>query len=247
MSPTARIRTAALAAVLALSALAGCASNTGDDGPLPLTTEQAQALAVARFQNFDAGIREVVIEVGGSEAVTLTGWVDFAAHEAYAAATDAATGAGLGLLRWTLDTVGAYDGAVPAELLPPPQDGWSTGALDPAGSALTNAMALVLSLGADRPDNPQLLQQTDARFLRLDEIDGVEVLVIAGPSSDAVATASPVDGVETTRYWITPTGRLLRFESRQSAATDAWTVMAFGDDAAVDLGVVPGVSDGTAS
>jgi len=231
-----------LAIAAAALLLAGCASTTPDPSqPRALTTEEAQLLAVARFQNYDSGTREVSITVPGSEGLDLTGWIDFVDHEGYATATDPATTSAVGLLAWNLTTIAARDGAPPAQTLPAPGDGWQSGALDASSSSLHNALLVSLNLGSDRPDNPQLLQQTDARWLRADSIDGTPVIVIAGPSTDAVATADPTAGSETTRFWIDSTGRLLRFESRQSASSKDWSVIDLGDTQTVDFGAIPGI------
>ncbi|MGV8883434.1 MAG: hypothetical protein ACOH19_14890 [Rhodoglobus sp.] len=232
---------AGVAAVLLL--LAGCASTPPVDGVRPLTTEEAQLLAVARFQNYDAGVRNVTITVGGSEAMIVDGWIDFVDHVGYGEALDPSTQQPLGVVAWNPESLAAWDGTPAAELLPPPADGWSSGPLDPAGSTLANILFVSLSLGNDRPDNPQLLQESDARWLRADEINGTPAIVIAGPSSDRVASEAPIEGSETTRYWIDERGKLLRFESRSASGTDEWSIIDFGDNAAVDLSGIPGISD----
>ena len=74
-------------------------------------------------------------------------------------------------------------------------------------------LLLLLELGSDRPDNAQLLLQSDAQWLRADTDDGVPVDVFAGPSAPVVSgetAAGPNPG--RLRYWVDGTGRLLRFE-----------------------------------
>lgn len=231
--------TGVIAAVaVAAALLAGCAPTTPE--PRPLTTEEAELLAVIRFNNFDAGTRSIDMTVPGDDGVRIEGWADFATHIGYGAASDGANEDPLGLVRWTLGSVGVREGALPDDLLPPPTDGWVVGALD-ASSTINTALAVVLSLGSDRPDNPQLLQQTDARWLRTDEVEGTPVTVFAGPSADEVATAEPVKGAELTRYWVDDDGVLLRFEARNDPAVDEWVVVDFGEAYDVDLGVVPDV------
>ena len=234
------MRLTGVIAALAVSALllAGCAPAESE--PRPLTTAEAELLAVIRFNNFDAGTREIAMTVPGDGGVRLKGWVDFATHVGYAAASDLAGEEPLGLVRWNFTNVGVREGSLPAEMLPPPTDGWVVGALD-ASSSINTAMAVVLSLGSDRPDNPQLLQQTDARWLRTDEVSGVPVTVFAGPSADAVATADPVRGAELTRYWVDDDGLLLRFEARNDPASDDWVVADFASADGVDVGEVPDV------
>ena len=228
-----------LAAIVVVAVLAsGCAA--GEPDPRPLTTEEAEILAIARFNNFDAGIRGIELQVPGSDGIRLDGWVDFADHVGYGSASDVNDGAPLGLVRWNLQTVGVREGEVPASLLPPPTDSWVTGPLD-TSSIINTALAVVLSLGADRPDNPQLLQQTDARWLRTDEVAGVPVTVFAGPSADEVATAAPTRGAELTRFWVDENGILLRFEARSDPASEDWVVVDFADADIDDLGGVPDV------
>ncbi|PJJ73227.1 hypothetical protein CLV46_2813 [Diaminobutyricimonas aerilata] len=225
--------------LLAVAALSGCAANAEPEPTdRALTTEEAQRLAIARFTNYDEGVREIDAEVPGQQPVHLTGWVDFAAHRGYVAVGESDETVGeFGLFAWTRDFVAARDGAVDAAELPPPADGWQTGPLDPAASALQNLFTVALSLGADRPDNPTLLQQSDARWLRDDELDGTEVDVIAGPSSDEPASASAAPTESPVRYWIDERGRLLRVELRQRGS-DEWSVLDLGADAEVDLAPV---------
>lgn len=225
---------------VAILVLGGCAATPA--GPRALTTEEAQRLAVARFRNVDVGIREIVMTVPGAEGVELTGWVDFARHLGYASVIDLDSQAPLGLLRWDLDSVAVHDPV--ASTLPVPTDGWSVSPVD-VTSSLGNAIIVVLSLGSDRPDNPQLLQQTDARWLRTDSVGSVEVTVFAGPSADAVATAAPPVDRELTRFWVDDTGLLLRFEARTSSNSEDWIVLDLGPAAEPDLGSVEGVDGDT--
>ena len=221
------------AAAIALALLGGCSADVPSERPL--TTEEAQRLAITRFTNFDEGVREIVATVPGEQTVVLTGWVDFAEHRGYVAVGTSPEAPGeYGLYAWTGDAIAARDGAVPSAELPPPADGWQVEALDPAASVLQNLFVVAVSLGSDRPDNPTLLQQTDARWLRTDEVDGTAVDVITGPTSDEPATATASAADANVRYWIDERGRLLRVELRQPGS-DQWTVLDLGDEADVDL------------
>lgn len=235
-------RILAVAAVV-VALLAGCTAAAPSDRAL--TTEESQRLAIARFTNYDEGVREVVAEVPGQQPLRLTGWVDFAGHRGLVSVgtSDGALGE-LGLYAWTGEMIAARDGAVTAAGLPLPEDGWQIEPLDPTSSVLQNLFVVALSLGSDRPDNPTLLQQSDARWLRADEIDGTAVDVISGPTSDGPATGTPDPAAATVRYWIDAKGRLLRVELRQPGG-DEWTVLDLGDTADVDLSPIDAlVADG---
>lgn len=228
-----RARWAIPVAAIALALLTGCTAEAPSDRPL--TTEEAQRLAITRFTNFDEGVREIVATVPGEQTLVLTGWVDFAEHRGYVAVGSSSDAPGeYGLFAWTGDAIAARDGAVPSAELPLPTDGWQVEAIDPAASVLQNLFVVAVSLGSDRPDNPTLLQQTDARWLRSDEVDGTAVDVISGPTSDEPASATASSDAATVRYWIDERGRLLRLELRQPGG-DNWTVLDLGDKADADL------------
>ncbi|MCW2529922.1 MAG: hypothetical protein JWM76_4782, partial [Pseudonocardiales bacterium] len=91
--------------------------------------------------------------------------------------------------------------------------------LDPSASNVDTALALLLNLGNDQPDNAQLLQRSNARWLHRDQVDGVRVDVISGPtavSSSANQKAVAVLAIGNvanarTQYWIDSSGRMLKF------------------------------------
>jgi hypothetical protein len=205
-------------------------------GPRPLTTDEAQRLAVMRFSNFDAGVRSVRFEVDDAGVqYAVEGWTDFAAGLGYATLHAGGDGA---LIVWTPETIGSHApvGDEPQPPIPPPVDSvddadWSTSALSPSASRLHAALAIALEAGHDRPDNPVLLQQTDARWLRSDEVGGEAVDVVAGPTSDHAYDPDTAvdDGSDATiRYWVDRDGVLRRLEARIGGAPD-WTAIDFGD------------------
>ena len=224
----------AIAVTVAL--LAGCTPTAPTAPPdHTLTTDEAQRLAIARFTNYDEGVREIVAEVPGERPVRFTGWVDFANHRGLVSVGTSKDAPGeLGLYAWTGDSIAVRDGAVPAAELPLPEGDWQIEQLDPSSSVVQNLFAVALSLGSDRPDNPTLLQQSDARWLRSDTIDGTPVDVITGPTSDGPATSTPDPAAATVRYWIDDKGRLLRVELRQPGG-DNWTRLDLGAKSDVDL------------
>jgi hypothetical protein len=228
-----------LASGLVLLALVGCAPTAPiAESPKALTSEQSERLAVTRFRNFDAGVRTVDATFpAASGDVELTGLFDFATGVGYASVTvdDVASG----LVWWTHETIAVRSAAVDGLPLPLPEDGWESGALDPSSTTLANSVALIASLGSDRPENPQLLAQSDAAWLRADSVGEALVDVFAGPSADSVATASS-DLSARAVYWVDATGILLRFESPLTPAPAQLTVD-FGTADATELPTtVPG-------
>ncbi|NED96054.1 hypothetical protein G1H11_12120 [Phytoactinopolyspora alkaliphila] len=238
-------------------AVTGCGSSADDDnaaadgsataasqGDLrPLTADEAQRLAIMRFTNFNTGVRAVRFEVTDSGArYAVDGWVDFESGLGYAGVHDNRADGGQGplLVAWSEDTISSHDpvGDDEAVPLPPPDtatgtDAWTSSSLSPAESRLHAALAVVLAAGSDRPDNPLLLRQTDARWLRSDEVDGVPADVILGPTHDeahdpATSTAAPDGSDATLRYWIDDDGLLMRMEVRLGGGAE-WTVVDFDD------------------
>lgn len=230
-------RIAALVA-LVLALLAGCGgSDAGSDddggGPTRLTQSQAELLATVRFRNFDAGVRSVSVDIpasAGAAAGRLTGWVDFAGHLGYASAEQG--GSPLGSLVWSSERIAVNESAATPATFPIPESGWRSDQLDPQTSSLTQALAITLNLGSDRPENPLLLRQSDAAFLRSDVVDGREVSVIVGPSPASDASGQPAQ--DRIRYWIDDDGLLRRVEAKLTGTTD-WTVIDLAEtDQALD-------------
>ncbi|WP_161972392.1 hypothetical protein [Glaciihabitans arcticus] len=208
-------------------------------GPLALTGEQSERLAIARFRNFDAGVRAIDVTVpADSGELELVGWFDYAGGVGYAAVSSANKPAGL--IWWTHELVATRSIPVDSALLPLPADGWESGPLDPSSTSLANAVAVVASLGSDRPENPQLLAQTDAAWLRTDEVDGVDVDVFIGPSGDS-ATSAPEDSALRARYWLDDSGLLLTFQF-PAGSSGKWMTALFGPASGI---VIPSTVPGT--
>jgi len=241
--PLATIAAVTAGVVVALATITGCAPTAEPEATASatLTSEQADRLAVTRFRNFDAGIRTIAVTLDDavSGSLTLDGWFDFSAGAGYAEARDA-DGASLGLVWWTHEAIAVRE--IPADelVVPVPTDGWASAQLDPSATALANALALVASLGADRPENPQLLAQSDARFLREDELGGSAVTVFLGPSAD---DGAPTPEAARASYWVDATGLLLRFENPSTGSGSGGMTVDF--TTASTAAVVPLVAPGT--
>jgi len=243
-APRRAVARAAIVLAIATALLTGCGATAGDDFPAgearAVTTDEAQLLAATRFHNFDAGVRTVAFaleEGGGSSG--FTGWVDYANGVGYGRL---ATASDTRLLLWNSDVVGSHPTDAATAPLPIPDadrlaDAWTGGALTPSESRLHTMLVMLGSLGADRPDNPLLLQQSGALWLGERRLDGREVTVFAGPPSDealpAGATADP--DAASVRYWVDATGLLVRLDVRLGGGAD-WTSVEFGDATGVELG-----------
>lgn len=187
-----------LVGALAFTSLVSCSSEPEWH---PVTTEESQVLALARFNNFDQGIRsfETDIVVQG-QGLRITGWVDYVEHAGYAGVS----GEGFQdqVLLWNSDSIGI----TPASLLPsgfPPQQlsvlqqkDSAVRPLSPEDSNLDTLLFFLLSLGNDRPENPLLLQQAGALWLGTETVERdeqeVELNVFATPpSEEALAAGDP--------------------------------------------------------
>lgn len=236
---TGRLRRGAVAAVLAAAlVVSGCAVSEPADSR-PVTTEESHVLASMRFRNFDAGMRGVEFHVDeGGVRHAFRGWYDFAGHRGYGALT--ADDGSRVLLAWTDTTVGITDipSASDTPPLPLPADAeWSTSPIAASSSRLHTILAVITSLGADRPDNPLLLQQSGALWLGTSDVDGTAVTVFAGPPSDSPVEGAQVDPDDShARYWVDEAGMLQRAEIRLGDGDD-WVSIAFAAAEGVDFGI----------
>ncbi|WP_020664802.1 hypothetical protein [Amycolatopsis benzoatilytica] len=196
--------------LLVVLVLAGC----GAPEPRALSTSEAERLALVRFTNYtgkNARFTGSIPSSGG--ALRLTGRVDFVGHVGYAAMrTDGRNDVtSAGLLQWNLSGLAFLSNPATAPVDPPPTGDWQVRPFAKTGSELDGALRLLVNLAADRPDNALLLQQSSARWLRTDIIDGATVDVFEGPQQ-AGRTPS-ADGARV-RYWVDADGKLKRLEAR---------------------------------
>ena len=240
------MKVASLAAVgLAVAVMTGCATGTPEVAPArAVTSAEAQLLAIARFQNFEARTRpfETAFTLSGVD-VTMRGWVDYVAQLGYASVEGEF---GTEAVLWTDSSLGAIphptdsDGYPSFPIPSPDEPLWQIQELDASSSALGALVATISALGSERPDNPLLLQQSGALWLREDDIEGTPVTVFAAPASDA-PLEDGVDAVDpdasTLRLWVDSTGLLRRAEV---ALNDRWTVVDFPDLSGPELSLPAG-------
>jgi hypothetical protein len=220
---------------IALGAAFRLTTSSDPDQTSAMTAAQADLLASARFNDYRSGASAIdaAIPVSGQE-FTLVGRVDWQDRIGYATLTAAQRqGGGTELLQWTRDGIavhGNWSGPLPAT---PPADGWEVRAWQP-GADLDRALRLILHLGADHPENAQLLQQGGASVLRNDTIGGEHVTVFAGPPATARGTDSH------TRYWIADNGTLRRFEALIDGSTN-WAEVDIAPGPAPAVPHIPGM------
>jgi len=181
-----------------LLALTAC-STTPD--PRPLSIPEAERLALVRFSNYTTGVSAFTASVpspGGK--LQLTGRVDFVNHLGNAdMSTDGRTDQfSRGLVQWNLRRLA---------FATTPSTDWQVRDLQERGSELDGALRLLVNLGADRPENAQLLLQSSARWLRSDKVGDTAVDVFEGPKQQNAAEAR-------VRYWLDSDGKLRRLEAK---------------------------------
>lgn len=219
----ARLLAVCAALAVAGSALTACSSEADWH---PVTTDEAQVLALARFNNFDLGTRGFATEitVDGSELL-LQGWVDFKHHVGYAAVTG--EGFDPQTLLWWNEYVGLAPGEIDAEGMPPlppvtpsQQAGWQVRGLEPSASVLDSTLAFIGALSSDRPENPLLLQQAGALWLGNERLEGdtgeIDVSVFAAPPQEQAlgpGDEPPAPDDATVRLWVDEAGLLHRIEA----------------------------------
>jgi hypothetical protein len=199
----------AAVAVTAVAAFLVADGDSGGGGPRPLTTDEANRLAITRFRNYQAQGRAVTITVPGTAGgLTVTASVDYRRKVGYGVVHGTGRGRSSdGLIRWTPTSVQVRPMTDAPAHAPasPPRSGWYDRPLLSSGSALDTSLSIVLGLGGDRPDNAELLPQNGAAWWGRERVDGRWTDVMAGPSSpDRSGTAGNV------RYWIGSDGTMYR-------------------------------------
>lgn len=209
-----------VAGVLAALTCGGLLLTGGDDfaAPRPLSADEAQRMALARFRTYRISPSEITLRAAsGYGTAVVRAVVDHRGHRAVG--WYEVTGAGRpdgGLLAWDQSGLAVADGTPTA----PAKDAlraagrlkataWTRRAFGAA--PLDTALKLALSLGADRPDNAQLLAQSGPLRLRDERVDGRRYDVFSGPRPRPNASAShPGRARSPLSYWIGDDGDLRR-------------------------------------
>jgi hypothetical protein len=238
-----RWRVATALTVIVIGALTACTPTTTPSGARAVTTEESQVLATVRFHNFDTGARGFTTSLrdAGTD-LALVGWVDFTTGVGLATLSESGTPSYL--LVWNATTVAAKpinaDEAAavstPPVRTPTDSSNFSSSPLGTDG-ALHPLLSILIALGNDRPDNPLLVQQGGALWLRDDTVGSTAVTVFAGPttadgSTDTTTQATVDPEASSTRYWVDADGLLQRFDVRLGAD---WVTIDFGTATDVQL------------
>ncbi len=229
-----RARTWWAVGVLTAAACGGLLlTGGGDPGPRPLSADEAQRMALARFRTYRVSPSEITVRAeSGDGTAVVRAVVDHRKHRAVGRYE--VTGAGRpdgGLLAWDPSglavaagsTTATAEGAVRAAGRLK-REAWSRRAFGEA--PLDTALKLALSLGADRPDNAQLLAQAGPLRLRDERVDGRRYDVFSGPRPRASASARPAASRSPLSYWIGDEGDLRRV--RVDLGKGRWITMDLG-------------------
>lgn len=214
--------------------LAGCGGEAGgreaEPEPRSLTPEEAELLAVVRFRLYRASPVPVLMEWPGRPSSSFAVTLDLKDHRAYGRFTTSEDGQQLeeGFVAWSFDRLatalpsaaGSSGDQVPAE------GEWQMRSIT-TSVPRDILLLLALNLGSDRPENPLLLQQSSARFLRQDRLGDQTALVLEGPIR---ADGEPSeDRSSRLRFWVSEEGDPLRVEAYLGDAEGEWATIDLTD------------------
>jgi hypothetical protein len=198
------------------SSSSGTASTTTTVGT-PLTASQASTLASVLTKNFEAGGAEFAVRVpyGPTSTFFLDGRIDYSRHLAEATLRSEVNGGAetsTSSLFWSNDMVLEEVDGLTAEMSSLGRQGVKFLARPiTKSSAQDIVLAFLLATASEQRENPQLLQQGTARFLRNDTINGEGVDVFRFG--------------ERTIYWVRQSdGVLLRVEATLAVAEGVTTI-----------------------
>jgi hypothetical protein len=184
-SPVSRaLRLAALLTGILVTVLA-----CSDSSPQPLTDDQAAALSQVLVRNYEAGGAEVTATVpyGVGAALQLDGVIDWVDHGGLAELTTTIDGEETDRtdVAWTESEVAVRPSGGA-------DDEWTVRPADPDGVPLDRIIALIVASAGPERDNPLLVAQSDARWLRRDRV--------GGPDGDRAVDV--IDGGGRLQFWI---------------------------------------------
>lgn len=214
---------AALLALVVIMSAGACSQEP--EGPRELTSEEAERLAVIRFNNYDRHYVPFEMQLT-SDGVTafIKGRIDFQDHLAYAASVTSGEQPGYALLQWTLQELAVVETQSDQLPEPAPEGDWTVRPIDPKASGIDTALTMLPNLAGDRPENPLLLRQNGAQWIGKDTIDGVEVDKMTGPGADN----KPSDQIT---YFVDAKGRLLRVLVKMASSPDPLLINLSPDEA----------------
>lgn len=171
----------ALGLVIALAACGGSAAAPNRTGGTRLTQAQALQLAQVLYLDYEAGGARVSVDVpyGAGTTATLTGDVDFKDHTGHLAVRTVVKGyqPQVQQVDYTSGAVYEQGGPVVAQEIAAsgrPGVRWVERSPDPARRPLDAVIAVIVALASTQRDNPLLVQQSDARWMATERVDGVE-------------------------------------------------------------------------
>ncbi|MFK4788741.1 hypothetical protein [Microbacterium sp. ZW T5_56] len=225
------------AGVVALAALTACTPDTpASPQARPLTAAEAELLASFRLKNYLA--EHVNYTLTGPESLPIQATVrlDTQAHTGYGLVTMADTPTSI--VVWGEKSVFTCTDAARGEDL-------STWAGRDLGEGdIDTFLRMMLLLSSDRPENAQLLQQSQYLWVGTETVGGVTCDVFTGPG-EAGGTGSPDAAASPVRYYLDADGQLQYFSARVSA-DDASPWTATRTDTAPDVQIPAAVWDAMA-
>ncbi|GAA1621833.1 hypothetical protein [Leucobacter chromiireducens] len=243
-------------AVLIGGALIVWAQFTDTSEPRFLTTEESQSLAVSRFNNFTEGTREITLRVAAPNGDLVgEGFFDYASGTGIARLTRADGGresegedrsTPVSLVWWNYEIMGELRSDEPlpnlddmSELVD--RDDWRFATREQvAESPLGALLVLTAGYGFDRPDNPKLIEQSDAVWLGTsDQVPGGEGTWAQLPSADQVREpgSRPANNAALPRVLFDADGTV--WQARIGAEGSRFSVLSYGQTRQMSVPSIP--------
>lgn len=197
-------------ALAAATALALGVTACADNGPHAVTSDEATRLADMLYTLWESGGMsfELTSQPAPGVSTHLVGEVDYTQGIGYATVTSTGADAPVDAVIFTdvavlehLPDLVAYNDSLGVDRFT-----WVSRPLDPTSYDLDGLLGLLAGLATERRDNPELIQQGGATWLRSAELRGMTVDVF--------------EYSEQARFWVEAgTSRLVRFEGNNTALT----------------------------